>query len=374
MKKENIYITKNLHNTTFSYMTKTTIEPILKYTNKIHISNFTFSKLMHDVDDHAWIWCKDKKIMCINNIYNHNTFNKYLKEIDFISYNNLLTDDFLSYTYNFKIEINNIIDKYQFKNVNLSNYNEEIFIILDLLYTYYFSPGLLDDLHWGYIGFKKWVDNLIDDIKDKISNKIIYIISDSTIDYYGNYEKHVKDGWDNFICKNIVKQKEQYIIDKLKKINSKCFIDAIGGTGYFYYDDTYLNNLNNINNIFSDLHSDITINNYFIIINKLYKNKILFNISDNNFNDFISRIIINYYIYNIKYDCVLCIGGYNDITNILEQPNNYNKEMISFIINLFIKFTNFMINNHDLLQEYKINTNAYDNKVFNYNYDIIIRK
>ena len=206
------------------------------------------------------------------------------------------------------------------------------------------SNLLSDGMHFGRIGYYKWINNFFDNIDfGEISgkDKKILIISDSSIDYAPyNLPSDIQN--------EIINDRHNILKDKLVPIGfnrNNIIIDAIGGTGYVSsgsndYQKT-IDILNEIKNkewdIISyfcngfDIRGEIDLDKLDMCI-KIFQEYITY---DNDL--FLFRLMKHNIIYHKQIDYVIALGFGNDITNIkeLNEENSLEYMMLRVLFNLF---------------------------------------
>jgi len=287
------------------------------------------------------------------------------------------------------------LDNYTLQNPLIKDLNnDKLQNLLIYLYIYYTSEYLLDSSHWGDIGYKKYIDIIMNDINEnykkveKVEEKNIFILSDSTIDF-SYVHNLLPEKYDNPISKGIVNERKKYLESKLIENNfSKVVIDAVGGTGYFapcknfirsycYYcdkEDSELPSLKQLYEAYTNkgkpLEELINLINRILWCEEINQN------TNNDYTIYIVRIIKHFYSFKKpypKYHHILCFGYENDIKyslNSIDESLYICNEKLKIMILIFIDFCDNIINNYEKMIKYKLVISTYKkhNHYKDYNY------
>jgi len=307
--------------------------------------------------DYLYKFYADNKLDLMNYSESFTDLDKIDNAIDqFAELNKLSINDQNKLTYLIK----------EFENKTLQELNDtQSLQIINFLYklnTYYNCEYLVDKNHWGIIGYKKYIDLIINEIKEnhKINgNEHIYIIADSTIDFsliYTNFH----DKWKNPMSQNIVNERIKYLKDKFKsELNiNDIVVDAVGATGYFATFDhnfnleLFIENYRNIFTMYENYNKDF--NKLINVINFMIDENI---ITLNNGNIFLIRLINNFYEnYSYpKYTNILTIGYGNDIDYSVDNDPFVTLQQAELMIKIYWSFCHHFINDYDSAINYCIN-------------------
>ena len=334
-----------------------------------------------------------KKIYEIYEIMYNNTYetsNDNIKETinQLLNYNKEKHPDIsvseLSLTDTKKIT-NFLINKklFLFDELFMNNINDSLYIEDDSYYQlyskldiYYNHSSLLDQYHFGFKSYKKFIDNIIQNLTNNYKCngiKTFYIISDSTIDYSYIYNLF-KEKYNHDLCKYIVEQRENYLKDKLKSITDLetiIYIDAIGGTGYITeFEQTnfnlkkFIKNYIIYKNLYDDTNNELTNQScikLFNLINKMINDEIIKINDTQNKNDiYLIRIIKYFFINKINFSNILCFGYGNDIDwSIDVNDNNFVKfNIINLMMKIFWRLSYHIIYNFININNYIIDDNG----------------
>ena len=221
-------------------------------------------------------------------------------------------------------------------------------IIDDKTNNNYEKSNLVSDgLHFGRVGYCKWIEYFINNIVFGVIdwNKKILFISDSSIDYA---PYHIPLEQQN----KIINDRHNILTNKLVSIGfnkNNIIIDAIGGTGYISSGtNDYQKTINILNKIQEkewysisyfcdgfDIRDKINIDKLDKCI-KILKKYIFY---DNNL--FLFRLMKYNIIYHKQIDYVIALGFGNDIINIkeLNEENSLEYKMLRVMFNLFWSYT-----------------------------------
>lgn len=224
------------------------------------------------------------------------------------------------------------------------------------------NTGLIDKNHFGINGFKSFMDKFAENLKTMNttpeSNPNIYIIADSTIDYYPDNANEITF---KYAEKRHTVLKDIFLRHNLIKKNENIYIDAVGGSGYISelsengisIEPIFFTNMCKLyEEIQEKLNGDI--DKFIELLNYLLVNEIIIISRDY----YLSRIFTHFFCRTPtnkpKYTNIICFGFGNDIgyftdtyTQTDEYKKSYNQKNLLLFMQIFWKLADIIISKYN---------------------------